>query len=66
MTAHFSISSLESSMGRADWQAAYSPWGCEELDVTKLAHAKFPALNFPVTEFPLLPAFLNLLGSWRL
>ena len=46
-------------MDRADWRATYSPWGREELDVIEYAHAKFLMLNFPVTEFSLLPAFLN-------
>ena len=39
----------------------YSPWGHKELDVTEYAHAKFLTFNFPVTEFPLLIAFINLL-----
>ena len=56
---HFSISSLENSMDRADWRATYSPWGREELDVSEYAHAKLLMLSFPVTGFSLLPAFLN-------
>ena len=29
------FSCLENPMDRGAWQAAYSPWGCKELDTTE-------------------------------
>ena len=31
----FQNSCLEKSMDRGTWQATYSPWGCQESDMTK-------------------------------
>ena len=42
-------------MDRGAWQAAYSPWGCKELDATKHSTVNAKILELPAHSN--IPAF---------